>query len=265
MRQIHLILLLVLTAALAFYPPPWGALQAGQDSAPGAASIHDPAAVPAVADATGALAVDSIEVDRIVAVVDEDPIFFSDVERAIALGLVSTADGEDVEGLRRRVLDRLIDQRLQLHVVERYDFGPLPKAEVDRQVDSLRQQFGSSQAFDDQMRALGIDEAVLRQLLRRQLRVLIYVEERLGPKVFVDQEEVRAYYETTLLPALAAQGLDPVRFETVADDIRSLLREQRLNNEIDQWTETLRLEAEIIDLLERTDRPLPPVADRIEE
>lgn len=216
------------------------------------------------ANATEETSIGSIEVDRIVAVVDQDPIFASDIERVVVLGLVEAEAGEEGQRLRRRVLDTLIDQRLHLHIVERYDFGPLPTAEVDRQVEVLRQQFGGVEAFDLQMKALGMDQVVLRLLLSRQLRILVYVEERLGPKVFVDQEEVRAYFETTLLPALAEQGVDPVSFDHVADDIRSLLREQRLNNEIDQWTEELRLEAEIIDLYDRSHRPLPPVADRIE-
>lgn len=204
----------------------------------------------------------ALEVDRIVAVVDEDPIFASDIERLIALGLVEAEADETPRQLRRRVLTALIDQRLHLHVVERFDFGVSPSAEVERQLVSLRQQFDSPEAFAAQLRRLGLDEGSLRLLLARQLRILIYIEERLGPKVFVDQEDVESYYADTLLPAMALQGVDPVPFDEVRDDIRALLREQRLNGEIERWTEELRLQAEIIDLFDRSDRPLPPVVDR---
>ncbi len=204
-----------------------------------------------------------IEVDRIVAVVDEDPIFASDIERLIALGLVEAEVGETPLQLRRRVLSALIDQRLHLHVVERFDFGASPSAAVERQLVSLRQQLDGPETFADQLQRLGLDEASLRLLLARQLRILIYIEERLGPKVFVDQEDVEGYYEDTLLPAMAEQGVDPVPFDEVRDDIRALLREQRLNSEIERWTEELRLRAEIINLFDRSARPLPPVVDRL--
>lgn len=210
-------------------------------------------------------AMERVEVDRIVAVVDEDPIFASDIERLIALGLVDDLPDETPRQLRRRVLTALIDQRLHLHVVERFDFGFSPSAEVERQLVALRQQFADPEAFDAQLRSLGLDEASLRLLLARQLRILIYIQERLGPKVFVDQEDVQGYYEDTLLPAMAEQGVEPAPFDEVRDDIRVLLREQRLNGEIEQWTERLRLEAEIIDLFDRSARPLPPVVDRSAE
>lgn len=205
-----------------------------------------------------------VEVDRIVAVVDQDPIFASDIERLVALGLAESEDGERPEDLRRRVLDSLIDQRLQLHVVERYAFGPIPSAELDRQVEILRGREGGTDALKQRLDDLGMDEASLRLLLSRQLRVLVYVEERLGPKVFVEPDAVRAYYQTTLLSALAQQGVAAVPLEDVADDIRALLREEQLNNEIDLWTQELRLEAEVIDLFERLSRPLPPVVDRLQ-
>lgn len=206
----------------------------------------------------------SIEVDRIVAVVDDDPIFASDLERLITLGLVEREPDETDFELQRRVLDGLIDQRLHLHIVERYDFGPLPTAEIDRQVEALRRQSTHAGGLDAQLDALGMSEQTLRLLLGRQLQVLVYVEERLGPKVFVDPEEIRTYYHSTLTPAMVEQGVAVVPFDQVAEDIRSLLREERLNNEIDRWTQELRLEAEIIDLLDRAPRPLPPVVDRID-
>lgn len=222
------------------------------------------AETPGVQRPTGDLTPGLVEVDRIVAVVDQDPIFASDLERLVALGLVEAKDGESSEALRRRVLDSLIDQRLQLHVVERYAFGPIPSAELDRQVEILRGQEGGAEALQRRLDDLGMDEASLRLLLSRQLRVLVYVEERLGPKVFIEPDEVLSYYQTTLLPTLAQQGVDTVPFEDVADDIRSLLREEQLNNEIDRWTQELRLEAEVIDLFERLSRPLPPVVDRLQ-
>ena len=60
------------------------------------------------------------------AVVDEDPVLASDVERAIRLGLEQPRPGETDERFRRRVLDALIDQRLQFHEIDRFNFEQVP-------------------------------------------------------------------------------------------------------------------------------------------
>ena len=72
--------------------------------------------------------------DRVLAVVDEDPILASDVERAIRLGLEQPRPGETDERFRRRVLDALIDQRLQFHEIDRFNFEQVPVDEIQKRV-----------------------------------------------------------------------------------------------------------------------------------
>lgn len=203
-------------------------------------------------------------IDRLVAVVDDDPIFLSDIERAIALGLVEREAGESTEALRRRVLDDLIDQRLRLHEVARYDVGPVPGEEVERQLAGIRQRFTSEDELSSHLVAVGLDLDGLRHLLTQQLRILIYVEERLGPRVFVDLDDIRAYYENELRPAMAAQGQEPPPIVEVREDIRAVLRELELDKAIQSWTEDLRQKADITDHLRQRERSLPPVMRRLE-
>lgn len=203
-------------------------------------------------------------VDRIVAVVDDDPIFLSDVERIIALGLAEAAAGEEPRAFRRRVLDDLIDQRLRLHEVERYDVSQVSVAEVDRQVERIRERAGGADALAAELRRLGLDEEGLRHLLTRQLRVLAYIDERIGPRVFVDLDDIRAYYETALAAEMARQGLPLPPLAEVREAIRRLLRERRLNEEIEAWTEELRRAADVVDHFDRASRDLPPLVRRIE-
>jgi hypothetical protein len=206
-----------------------------------------------------------VMVDRLVAVVDDDPILWSDVDRVIGLGLVEPLPEESRGRLERRVLDGLIDQRLRLHEIARHNFATLPPDEVDRQLERLRAGFGGPDELMQRLAALGLDEAGLRQLVRRQLRVLVYIEQRLGPRVFVRLDDVRAYYDDVLAAEMATQGLDPPPLAEVREQIHDLLHERQLNREIDAWTEELRLEADVADYLDRTETELPPVVERIEE
>lgn len=200
--------------------------------------------------------------DRLVAVVDDDPIFLSDVDRLLALGLVETSPAEELSVRRRAALDRLIEERLRLHEVERYELGTVPTTNVDRQLASLGDRLGGADALDELLARQDMDRAALRLILRRQLRILAYVEERLGPRVSVRDGEVEAYYEGELRLEMSARGTPlPPRVE-VEDAIRSVLRERALNREIDEWTRELRLRAAVVDLLSRRPRDPPPVVYR---
>lgn len=197
-------------------------------------------------------------VDRVVAVVDEDPILLSDVERVIGLRVVEAGAGESAEALRRRVLDGLIEQRLRVHEIGRFGFEETPLEEVDRQVEALAARFPDAAAYRAELERLGIEESDLRQIVARQLSVLAYVEERLGSRVFVGVEEIRRYYEDELGPELVRRGEPTPPIDEVREQIRALLRERRLNEEIDRWTEELRTAADVVDLLDAPARPLPP-------
>lgn len=221
------------------------------------------AAPPAHVEAAGSESpAPPVLVDRVVAVVDEDPILDSDIERVVHLGLLPEVVGESAAAGRRRALDLAIEQKLRLHEVDRFGFEETPLALLDRQMEETRSRFPSEGAFRAELARLGLDETSLRQLLARQLSVLAYVEERLGPRVFVSVDDIGHYYNEELLPQLARDGVAPTdipALESVRESIRAVLRERRLNEEIDRWTADLRGKADVVDYLDREARPLPPV------
>jgi len=197
--------------------------------------------------------------DRIVAVVDEDPILASDLDRAIVLGIESPKTGEGDQAFRRRVLDSLIDQRVRYHEVTRFGIEQVPVSQIEQQVETIRARFASEAEFRQQLEDVGLDLESLRQLVTRQLMVWTYFEEFLGPRVFVSLEDIRAYYEQTLTPELEAHGQPVPPIEQVREQIRQVLKEQRLNEAIESKTEELRREADIVNYFENSHESLPPV------
>ncbi len=209
--------------------------------------------------------------DAIVATVNEAPILVSDVERAIALGLAQPTADEDATAFRQRVLQELIDDRLRLQEVERFGFEELPLAAIETEFERIRGRFDSGEAFRRHLRQLDLDEDALRQLVTRQLLVLIYVEERLGPRVFVDADDIRTYYRSVLTPQLEAAGAEVPQLNDVRGQIREVLRQQRLNEEIRDWTQELRLGAAVQTFQDRLQAiavdeiELPPLVERFSE
>lgn len=202
--------------------------------------------------------------DRILAVVDEDPILSSDVDRSIALGLAERREDEGERAFRRRVLSSIIDQRVRLHEVARFGIEQVPVEEIEAQVDEIRSRFPSEEALRERLAEVGLDLPGLRQLVARQLSVWIYFEEFLGPRIFVSLEDIRTYYEETLVPELEARGAPVPPIDEVREDIRGLLKERRLNRAIEERTEELRREADVLTFFDAEDEGLPPVVLEIQ-
>jgi hypothetical protein len=217
-----------------------------------------------VSPALGAMAQDAASsepriLDRIVAVVDGDPILYSDIDRLIGLGTIRPEPGESRAALERRALERIIDNRLRLHELDRFGYDQAPIEEIDRRYQRIRDRFATEADFRAELERLGLDDEKLRLLVARQIAILTFVEERLGPRVFVGVEEIRRYYEEELVPELARRGEKAPPIEAVREEIRGVLRERRLNEEIDLWTAGLRAKADVEEFLESGPKPLPPV------
>ncbi len=215
-------------------------------------------ALAGLAAAQGPAALPGAElVDRILAVVNDDPILASDLDRVIGLDLAVRAAEESEQDFRRRVLDLLIDEKLRFQELDRFGFEEVPIEEVEEQFEAVRSRFRSEAEFERRLRKLGLDAQGLRQLIARQLMVLIYVDERLGPRVFVGLDEIRAYYNDVLTPELRSTGQSVPPIEAVREQIRAVVKEQRLNEEIERWTDELRLEADIADYFDAPREQLP--------
>ncbi len=216
------------------------------------------------AEAEGVVEGSSLTVlDRIVAVIDEDPIFLSDIRLAIALERFRSRPEDTGREKERWVLERLIEERLRQHEVDRHQLGPLDPELVEGQVAELRSRFADPEAMALALGRQGLDEEGLRHQIQRQLRVLRYVEERLSPRIFVDLSDIEVFYNQELTPQLAAEDIPLPPLEEVREEIRGLLRERRLNGEIERWTEELRAAADIEELYDRPPRELPPVVRRL--
>lgn len=210
----------------------------------------------------GAAAGQEEPVDRVLAVVDEETILASDVEQVIALGLVERQGEESEEAFRQRALQELIEQKLRFHEIDRYGFTELPVQRVEEEFAEIRRRYTDDGAWQARLAELGLDDQGVKALVARQLLVFTYIEERLGPRVFVSLEEIREYYDTVLVPEMNRRSAAVPPIDEVREQIREVLRQQRLNEELERWTEELRRDADIADYSDVEHEELPPVVDR---
>jgi hypothetical protein len=115
-------------------------------------------------------------IDRVLAVVAGRLILLSDVTAARDLRLVPM-DATAVDPVRD-VLARLIDRELMLVEVDRYAPPEPPADAVDREVQRVRAQFASPAELDAALARWGLDGQDLREILRRELRMRAYLDQR---------------------------------------------------------------------------------------
>jgi hypothetical protein len=122
-----------------------------------------------------AVTVHAETIDRVLAVVAGQLIMLSDVSAARELGIVAAAPGADQTGL---VLARLIDRELMLVEVDRYAPPEPETADIDRDFAAVRERFPSEKAFADVLARSGFDAAHVREIVRQNLRLRAYLDQR---------------------------------------------------------------------------------------
>jgi hypothetical protein len=120
-------------------------------------------------------------IDRVLAVAGGELITQSDVAAVRALGFVAVPaapPNATPDQQTRAIVSALIDRALMLAEVDRYA-PPEPSAEaVDGELRTVREKFPSDKAFADALARVGLDEKYLRDILRQNLRIRAYIDER---------------------------------------------------------------------------------------
>lgn len=129
-------------------------------------------------------------IDRVLAVAGGDVITLSDVRVARELGLVEPGNAPDQI---RAVLSQLVDRALVLAEVNRF-VPPEPTTQaIAAALNTVEARFGTAPAFDTAMARLGVDRPFVRDLLREDLRIRAYLDQRFtsdtpgGQRLLVDQ------------------------------------------------------------------------------
>jgi hypothetical protein len=182
-------------------------------------------------------------IDRVLAVVGGHIITLSDVRAATELGLVSTAGAADPIGA---ALDHLIERKLMLGEVERYQPPEPEAAAVAALLNTVRGRFPSEAVFGDVLRLTGTTETRLREMLRDELRIQAYLDERFAGAARPTDEEVARYVDEHRdqfirdgRPMPTAEALAAARDQLAAERRRALVAE---------WIAELRSRADVTNL-----------------
>ena len=184
--------------------------------------------------------------DRVVASVGDVAITESDVVREYGLEILiqegklpnTPPDAATLD----RVRDRLIDQTLLAQETRAEGLEwPGARSAAQQRLAEVRKRFSSAKAFDSALRSLGMSENQFLEVLAAQQRTLRLIEQRLRPAASPGQAEIQTYYRETFLREYAKRSPGaPPRLAEVESQIREILVQKRINEQLTAWLEELR-------------------------
>jgi hypothetical protein len=194
--------------------------------------------------------------DRVVAVVDGHPILASEWEDAVRYEcfLNQCVLNELTARDRQATFERMIDQRLIEQEMKIEDPHPARVEEITKKVAELKSQVvrghnpASSDLSAEWDRALalyGFTQQEIEDHVARELSVLRFVDRRFRPTTQIDAAQVERYYNETLMPELQKSGAPDPPLAEVAGQIRELLTQKAIDEQLNLWLQTLRKQGKI--------------------
>ncbi|GED30991.1 SurA N-terminal domain-containing protein [Brevibacillus centrosporus] len=105
------------------------------------------------------------------------------------------------------------------------------KEDIDKEVNAMKQQIGSDQAFQEYLSGMGMDEKTLRS----KMEVLLTRDKLLDKAFPVTDEQIQQYYEANK----AHMGSPAPALDKVHDQIKSMLSENNRSENYSKWMETI--------------------------
>ena len=177
--------------------------------------------------------------DRIVARVGGVPITQTDVDAALALGVVEPEPDQDRVASGER---QLVDRQLLLVEVGRFPPPEPSSSAIDDLVATMRSRAGAE--LESVMKRTGLDEQRLRQLARDTLRIRTYIDQRFGTTAQAGTQEARDYYDSHRQEFMRNGAVPP--FEEVEAAARTAASAERRRRTIAQWIADLRTRGDVV-------------------
>src|SRR5262249_51550691 len=149
---------------------------------------------------------------------------------------------------RAATLDRMIDQELLREQVPADEKESVAPEEVQEKIQEIRGQHpeaATDSGWHSLLSSYGMTQAKLEAKLNEELRALHQTDVRLRPTVQVDAAAIEAYYKNTFLPQMHKAGAPDVPLAQVSARIREILIQEKINDLLNSWMQTLRKESKI--------------------
>jgi parvulin-like peptidyl-prolyl isomerase len=196
-------------------------------------------------------------IDQIVTLVNGDMITRTDLLWGLALDPKAPSPAGPVSSdLLRQKLDVMIDQRLIAQEAGRVPTADLSQEEINQRRTALIKQFASESAFRQRVESVGLTPQRIDDLIREMILIERFVEFRFRSFVLVTDQDIQRYYNDNFAAEIRRRGQVPPSLDdvidkiTVRERINEILKQEKINDELDRWIKAARERADIVQLVE---------------
>jgi peptidyl-prolyl cis-trans isomerase SurA len=194
-----------------------------------------------------------VELDRVIAVVNDDVILESDVDEESRLTAFQPFRDTSRSASREQVIDRLINRSLILQQSKIQAEGQVTDKQVQDQLASLKKEIPACKAYhcdtdagwkrfvEDQ----GFTMEEFTKLWHERMQVLSFIEIRFRSGITISDSEIKNYYDKTLLPQYAKQGATAPKVDVIKNRIQEILLQQQVGSLLGDWLKSLRAQGTV--------------------
>jgi hypothetical protein len=95
------------------------------------------------------------------------------------------------------------------------------------------------------VQAQGFTVPEIEERQRQQMEILKYIELRFRAGIQIKPEQIKDYYDHTLLPKEAKLKMTPPPLESVSERIQAILLEQQVNSLLADWLTSLKAQGNV--------------------
>jgi hypothetical protein len=196
----------------------------------------------------------AVQLDHVVAVVNNHAILASDVDDEMRLTVLDPGRGGLAVLTPKLALEQLISRALIQQQIRQEDVQAVEptQAEVDARLAEIRKEVpacvrlncASEEGWKSFLAAHGLAPERVQAYLRYRLEILRFIEQRFRQGIRISPEEIQTYYRETLIPQYAPGEAIPT-LEKVATRIEEILLERKVNVLFDDWLKNLREQGDV--------------------
>jgi peptidyl-prolyl cis-trans isomerase SurA len=190
--------------------------------------------------------------DRLIAVVNGDVILESDVDEERRFEEIQPYRSA-APFTREKTIERLIDRALILQQAALAPEDAVPDKDLDDQLLTLRKDIPACKQFHCETDAgwqkyiedHGFTVEEFGERWRKRMELLKFIEVRFRNGITISDDEIKSYYEKTMLPEYAKRNVTPPKLESISNRIEEVLLQQQVGALLEDWLKSLRAQGSV--------------------
>ncbi|HZZ38018.1 MAG TPA: hypothetical protein VFE06_02730 [Acidobacteriaceae bacterium] len=189
------------------------------------------------------------ELDHVVAIIGSNVLLQSDVEQEMHLSALEPLQILPGQNTPDSALRRLVDRTLILEQMKQQQQAiTIPASEVEKAIGQLRKEIPacaryhceSGQGWDEFLKAHNLTPELVQQRWSQRMAMLHFIDLRFRSGIRISPDQIAAYYQNTLIPALEKEHQAALPLANVSSRIQEILLQQQVSGLFQDWLSSLR-------------------------